>query len=453
MSQSATAVALALILYLLSSVLRGGAGTGPQPPVPGSPPGGGAPATLSPSPGAPAPSSPGGPRTPARISANGAVLRSGPGTSFARVTVLPEGTPLVVTGQREGWYRVELASGLAGWVWAPLVSVERVLQPAVPLPAPAGKTVVGYYVHDPSRSAATALVKYRSVLTAVSVWAWRLEADGSLTADLEPAELARVAQTAASLGLGAYALAHNYRDPAFDGQAAHRLLTDPAAVARAVENLAGQAAALGLAGLTLDLENVPARDRAHLSRFVAALAQRLHRDSRRLVVAVPARTSDGPGNAYDYAALAGAADQLWLMTYDQHYRTGPPGPVAALQWVEQVVDHAVSVAPASRIVLGLPAYGYEWRPAQQEARGLTYGQAMARLQASGATLRWHPVYRVPYFTTRDGAEVWFEDRFSAGYKLQLVDRYGLGGVAIWRLGQEDPGLWEVVARFLGSGSR
>ena len=449
MSQSATAVALALILYLVSSVLRGGPDSGPQPGATGSQPSAGAPARPSPSQGTSGPPAAGVARTPARISANGAVLRAGPGASFARITVLPQGTPLVVTGVQEGWYQVELASGLAGWVWAPLVSPERALQPAVPWATPSGKTVVGYYVHDPNRSAATALVKYRSVLTGVSIWAWRLEADGSLKPDVEPADLARVVQAAASLGLTTYALVHNYRNPAFDGEAAHRLLTDPVAVSRAVEHIASQAAEHGLAGITLDLENVPARDRAPFSQFVATLAQRLHRDRRRLTVAVPARTSDGPGNAYDYAALANAADELWLMAYDQHYRTGPPGPVASFPWVEQVVAHAVSVAPASRIVLGLPAYGYEWNPSQQLARGLTYGQAMARVKAKGATLRWHPVHRVPYVTTRDGTEVWFEDRYSAGYKLQLVERYGLAGVAVWRLGQEDPGLWEVVARSLG----
>ena len=452
MSQSATGVALALILYLLSSALRtgpGGPDGGPAEGMPESRAAAPAPVRPSPAPDASNPSPPGLRPLPARIEANSAVLRSGPGSSFPRITVLPEGTPLLVTDQRGDWYQVQLGSGLAGWVWAPLVAIQRTLSPSSPWPTPGGKSIIGYYVHDPDRPAATTLAKYRGALTAIAVWAWRLEADGSLTADVPPQELAQVVQAAASLGLTTYALVHNYRNDAFDQASAHRLLTDPSAVARAVEAVAGQAARFGLAGITLDLENVAARDRRHLSQFVARLADRLHREGRRLSVAVPARTGDGPSNAYDYAALAHAADQLWLMTYDQHYRTGPPGPVASVQWVEQVVRYAVSQAPAARIVLGLPAYGYEWSRSGRTARGLTYGQAMGRLQASGATLRWHPVHRVPYFTTPDGSEVWFEDRFSAAYKLQLVDRYGLAGVAVWRLGQEDPGLWEAAARTLG----
>ena len=315
---------------------------------------------------------------------------------------------------------------------------------------PAGFAVVGYYLHDPARPASAALAPYGQALSGISVWAWGLQADGRLTEDVPAGQLAQVVQSARDLGLESYALVHNYQGAGFDGAAARRLLGDPQAASGAVDAIARQAAALGLSGVTLDLENVPPQARGDLVGFVEALSGRLASQGQRLTVAVPARTADGAGNAYDYHLLARAAHQLWLMTYDQHYRSGPPGPIASLTWVEQVVAHATSLAPPSRLVLGLAAYGYEWSPSQPSARGLTYGQAMARLRESGSTLRWHAQHRVPYFTTPEGSQVWLEDRFSAGYKLQLVHRYGLAGVAIWRLGQEDPGLWDVVTRVLGS---
>ncbi|HEY8487270.1 MAG TPA: glycosyl hydrolase family 18 protein, partial [Limnochordales bacterium] len=332
------------------------------------------------------------------------------------------------------------------WMWGPLLR----LKPQLPAPAPlpqspfAGPSVIGYYLHDPRRTGL--LASLRGTLEAISVWAWRLTPDGQLAWEIDPQEMSRVASLARSLGMQMYALVHNFQGDAFDANLAHAVLTDPDASRQAVQQIARQAARLQLAGITLDLENVRPADRQALARFVRELAAALHGQGMRLAVAVPARTRDLPADAYDYGALGSTADQLWLMTYDQHYRTGPPGPVASVEWVEQVVRYAVSRVAPSRVVLGLPAYGYAWQEGAPQARGLTYAQAMAELRSSGATLRWHPVHRTPYFVTSQGTQVWFEDRFSAAFKLALVRRYRLGGVAVWRLGQEDPGLWELVRR-------
>jgi len=48
-------------------------------------------------------------------------------------------------------------------------------------------------------------------------------------------------------------------------------------------------------------------------------------------------------------------------------------------------------------------------------------------------------------------EVWFEDARSLRSKIQLAWELGIKGVALWRLGMEDPNIWpmlrnEVVVR-------
>ena len=51
----------------------------------------------------------------------------------------------------------------------------------------------------------------------------------------------------------------------------------------------------------------------------------------------------------------------------------------------------------------------------------------------------------PWLTYIDGAgqahEVWYANGASIAARLGLVRRYGLGGIAVWRLGGEDPGNW------------
>jgi len=45
-------------------------------------------------------------------------------------------------------------------------------------------------------------------------------------------------------------------------------------------------------------------------------------------------------------------------------------------------------------------------------------------------------------------EVWIENHVSLKPKLELVDKYDLGGIAIWRLGKEDPDNWRVIREVL-----
>ena len=60
----------------------------------------------------------------------------------------------------------------------------------------------------------------------------------------------------------------------------------------------------------------------------------------------------------------------------------------------------------------------------------------------------HDRYQTPFFTYTEAGtkyEVWYENRHSTAAKLRLVDKYNLRGVAVWRLGYEDPGIWEVLS--------
>ncbi|WP_324717620.1 glycosyl hydrolase family 18 protein [Carboxydochorda subterranea] len=429
MSQKAVAVVVALILYLLTM----GSQSGSPPGQSTAPPGSTQQVEVP---------------FPAVVRVDQAVLRAGPGTSYDRITVLHAGAVVTVTGRSGQWYRVETGSGIQGWIWEQLVerSTWPAADPAQSRASVVGRKVIGYYVQDPYHPSYDSLVRYTDRLTGVAPWAWQVDGSGQVLPASDAADLGRALRVAGIRGLSTFALVHNYQNGTFDSGSVHQLLSDPAARRRAVDNLVQWAQRYGVSGINLDFENVPARDRQALTAFVAELAARLHADGRQLTIAVPAKTADDPSNsfsgAFDYAALGRLVDGVWLMTYDEHYRTGPPGPVASIGWVEQVVRFAVARIPPAKVLLGLPAYGYEWS-GSGAARALTYDQAMARLEQLGAALRWHPVHKVPYFTA-GATEVWFENRYSLGYKLTLVSRYGLGGVAIWRLGQEDPGLWDVL---------
>ena len=41
-------------------------------------------------------------------------------------------------------------------------------------------------------------------------------------------------------------------------------------------------------------------------------------------------------------------------------------------------------------------------------------------------------------------EVWFENRASILAKVQLANRLGIRGLALWRLGMEDKSMWTML---------
>ncbi|MBC7325026.1 MAG: glycosyl hydrolase family 18, partial [Moorella sp. (in: Bacteria)] len=62
--------------------------------------------------------------------------------------------------------------------------------------------------------------------------------------------------------------------------------------------------------------------------------------------------------------------------------------------------------------------------------------------------QWSNTFSVPYlFYYKDGVrhEVWYENAASLRLKLEMVHRYGLKGIGVWRLGYEENTFWQVVA--------
>jgi len=247
-----------------------------------------------------------------------------------------------------------------------------------------------------------------------------------------------------------------------------KLLNDPAQRAAHVRTLVGLATANGYDGLDLDYETMawqgnpadrPAAGRGFV-RLLGDLGAALHQRGKLLSVAVGARTSPFTRNwsVHDYTAIAPLVDRLRIMTYDYHSLGSTPGPIAPLWWVEAVVDYALTVAPASKVELGVPLYGYDW-PADPRrwsgwgsATSLTYQKAEALRVRYRAKRHWSSVDAAPWFTyTRGGVRhvVWYNDAASTRAKLVVVANDHLRGLAFWVVGSEDARQWPAIRAFAG----
>lgn len=136
-------------------------------------------------------------------------------------------------------------------------------------------------------------------------------------------------------------------------------------------------------GVNIDFEMLKSSDRTAFTNFMRDLYNTLHPQGYIVSIALPAKTSDSESwvYAYDYAALGGYADQVILMTYDEHYPGGAPGPVASTDWVQRIVNYSVAKIPRSKLLLGIAAYGYDWTV----SNGRTISTASYSIQAAYST--------------------------------------------------------------------
>src|SRR5262249_34395438 len=114
------------------------------------------------------------------------------------------------------------------------------------------------------------------------------------------------------------------------------------------------------------------------------------------------RTSAGDGawQAFDLAAIGRLADRVRVMAYDQHVPRGTPGPVSAADWAARGLAYTVSLVPAEKLELGVPAYRYEGGgpvtgvcPTSEQPTGAVYTarEAVAVAGAHQARIAWDPV--------------------------------------------------------------
>lgn len=209
----------------------------------------------------------------------------------------------------------------------------------------------------------------------------------------------------------------------------------------------------GYSGIHLDFEYVPARHRQAYTEFVRKVASYLRAQHLHISIAVPAKTQENNASnwvgAFDYAALGDLVDYVMIMTYDHHWRGGPPGPIGGLPWVRAVLNYAVQEIPRDKILMGVPAYAYDWPLDGGTGRALTSRRA-AELQAErGRDVRFDPATGELSFryADDDGSEriVYYTPPEGLALKLALAKEFRLAGVAMWRMGQEMDAYWPVIA--------
>ena len=322
------------------------------------------------------------------------------------------------------------------------------------------RTVVASLPYWNMPGGAATVLANRADFTAASPWMYGLDASGRIVPQYDSGQQAPMAAALRRLRAAHMPIVPtlaNVTQGAFAYQAVGRILHTPSLLRAHVAAIAALVRQQGYAGIDIDYENLRAADRQAFSGFVTSLAAALHAEGKTLSVAVFAKITDAGYDqrniAQDYAAIGRAADEVRLMCYDYHWATSPPGPVAPIWWVRGVIRYAKSQIPASKIILGVPLYGYDWVSGPgHHGSTVSWLRAFQLATSHKARPRFDPASQTPWFgyTDRSGRqhEVWFENTQSSTAKFAAAQGSGIGGAYLWMYGYEETSTWPALRQAL-----
>jgi hypothetical protein len=240
-------------------------------------------------------------------------------------------------------------------------------------------------------------------------------------------------------------------------------------IADVVQLVVGQ----GYPGVELDYRRINPDLRDSYTLLVTELAEQLHLSGRLLTVRVERPTqlavSEWDTGPYDWQALGRVADAIKVPAFFEPTAFAPDGPVEQmLEWATSQVDryklqvilsvrgveqvngglHSVAyvdaLSPLSRVAVG------DTRPEVDPGDSVTF--ALAALNETPG-INFDASIQAYWFSYADEQgnqrTVWLENEASLAYKLQMLSRFNLRGVALEHLiaPGNDPQVWQVARSY------
>lgn len=249
-------------------------------------------------------------------------------------------------------------------------------------------------------------------------------------------------------GLKVWGLVDNFSE----NMSTTTVLSNTAARQNLENQLVTYALKAGLDGINVDFESLSEDVGIHFLQFLRELSIQCHENN--LVLSVDNPVPEDFTSHYDRAEQGKVVDYVIIMGYDEHYVGSDAGSVASLPWVEQGVKDTLAEVPAKRTILAIPFYTRLWKTTDggaltSEAIGMD--QAQQAISDNGAETYWDKTTSQNYGTYEgDGTtyQIWLEDSKSIAEKVKLIPKYKLAGVAEWKLGFENSGIWSVITENL-----
>lgn len=285
------------------------------------------------------------------------------------------------------------------------------------------------------------LIKTLPYLTYITIYNFRATATGDFM-DLNDAEILTLAKNfdvkpimflsaITEQGKGSYGVVHGI----LSNKQVQRILIDKTLIKLKLS---------GYYGLNIGLLNVLDTDMQNYVDFIEYTTTRLNSEGFLVFVNLtPFTMKYSPVPDYEspyFARIGQVANYVNLMTY--LWSTAEISQVAetTADYLKIYLNYALTQIPPEKIFLGLARIAYDWElpyvPLDNISSSLSNTSAIRLANQRNVPIQFDNVTQTPYFYYIDeGVQhyVWFKDARSVIAIINLIEEYGLRGLAVWNI--------------------
>ncbi|WP_445492649.1 glycosyl hydrolase family 18 protein [Niallia sp. 03133] len=226
----------------------------------------------------------------------------------------------------------------------------------------------------------------------------------------------------------------------FDPEKTHEVFKDYKTRQKVIRQLLVYSEMYHLDGINIDIENVNKKDGKYVTQFIREATPYLHKAGLTVSMDVTFIAGGNYSEFYEREHLSDIVDYMVVMAYDEHWASSPTaGSVASFPWVESNLKNLLDEVSSNKLILAVPLYTRLW---EEKENGNISSKAlsMEKVEEWLKRNKVMPTYDEAsgqnygeYFDRKSKStyKIWLEDEMSLSKRANLVDKYGLAGVASW----------------------
>jgi Glycosyl hydrolases family 18 len=234
----------------------------------------------------------------------------------------------------------------------------------------------------------------------------------------------------------------------FDQATLDALTSSSTAAATLSKGIVAAIAAKNLDGVNIDFEGEGSADQSGLTRLVSAVSAAVHGANAHYQVTMDtyASSAGDPDGFYNISALSPAVDGFFVMAYQLNLQAtaSSASPLTSAMFSDlTTLTQYVKAAPQSKIILGVPYYGYDWPTTDGTLNATATGgpttPSEATIAGAGHPIYWDPTTDTAWTSYEVGSqwhEAFFDDPTALYQVAQMAQIFGVAGLGVWALGDD-----------------
>ena len=232
----------------------------------------------------------------------------------------------------------------------------------------------------------------------------------------------------------------------YDTKDVGRIIENKKLRAQFINNLATQLTRYKFKGINLDFDDIVDINSKNYVAFENDLYAILH--PMGFLVTQNVIPDD---DSFNLERLQHVNDFLFVMAIDQHNDGSNAGDLSNQHWVEEILDNVCTRIPSDKVILTIAGGAYDW-PENSVGKPIGYPQAISTAQEKQSKIIFDPGSANLHYTYFDDDSlqhtVYLTDAATNFNVIRMADDWATGGVALWRVGAEDPRLWTFFQKNL-----